>query len=761
MSIRKGTLSSVDHLTGLTSVNLIDKSNQPKQGISVTQPYIGRGWGIRAGVEEGTGVLVEENATGELFILGYLANPQFSHNLSSSQETAATLAAPKFKNVQEGEIAIQSMSNSLVFLDKMGNINLNTADGISFELNKATDSINQLSVNHNIYTESSSVKNGLVRRDTRTEQQKNSDLFITSIVGADFQQDELQDIIGVDPQHRVQADNVSLQGVFDPTTGTSKILSIPGITGIPQAATIAASVTNPAVTEYSIEVNEFSDGLAGINPVEQTAESKKAGRLTPNLAAKFVLGTVVNQNGRLSRFDYVFGNGSPKGHGDIWKLPGINETNASTDFKVDEKLTVSSPAILSSASQWAVGSIERFNTAIAFQLVLNTRGADSKGKIPNSSSVGSVWSLQVDKEGLTKWNIPASTSLSNKEPFRTGRSLLMNADGSITLSVGKEKNADLKSITSSKDQSKFVNVVTERMDRSLTVDIEGSSEWRLGADFAGQSQMIEADGALSFYYGKMIGNAPSITKSLPSGLTSPSRSGNRIGTSITGKTAGSVELSLGVNTANQKQSLALNADGLMHITAGANDKSESFILDATGNIQLKTAGGGHKVEIFSSNSKQNKDAIIITHGTTKAFFQIDSNGVITLRSNNGSGTMIMSRKGDITLLNESGSKIALEATGTITLGSRDAGLIISPTKGVSAYSGQATFALTPAGKAEIAAQGGFTVTGSQAHLNTTGVLFGGGAATSPYRVAICGGGLGINPLTGTSETGFSLLGAIG
>jgi hypothetical protein len=512
-------------------------------------------------------------------------------------------------------------------------------------------------------------------------------------------------------------------------------------------------IKNPALAEYRIDVSEFSDGVSSLNILEES-DNLKQGRLPLNLAARFALGTVVDENGRMPRFDYVFGTGEGKGHKEIWKLTGVNETNASVDFKINPSESVKTPAVLGNKTQWISSGIDRFNTSLALQLLLNTRGADHKGNIPSGTSIGSIWGLQVDKEGLTKWNIPASTPLG--EHFRKGRSLLWNLDGSITQSVGKEDNTDLPSIAGKgNDKAKFVNVVDTRRERSWTADFEGTVEWRMGADFAGQSWMVHADGGHSFYYGKYKHTEPSIVSQIATaGLPSPSKSKRRIGTSISGRTEGSVEFDIGANEANNKQSIALNADGMMAITIGADKVKDSLILDTAGNIKFKVSDGGHKFEMLSSTSPDSfKNAIMLQHGgTTGSVIQIDANGVIMLRNAAFNTNIMISAQGAVNIINPAG-KISLGIDGNISLGGALAGIDISPTTGIILRTSGGSISLNTIGKVEVAANTGFTVTGPFSHLNTTGVLLSPSAALSPFTVAAAGPGM-IDPLTGHATAGF-------
>lgn len=747
--IEKKQVDTIDNSTGVATLNAIDSITRLTPNVIMTQPYVGRGWGIRAGVELDSTCLTLDGSDGETYVLGYIPDKKFFRG-QAAQEDSATRAAPKFKQLLEGEIAIQSIADSVVYLNAAGDISLNTADGTSFTISKSTDSINQISLNNTMITEGAIVSSGVVRRDIRTDQQKIEDLFLTSLIGYDFSHQETQDIIGADSQHEVAAEGETLTGVFDPSISAPSILKIPGLKDLPFADSIITDVANPAVTEYSIEVNEFSDGIASINVGTLSDSESKAGFLAPNLAGKLVLGTVVNEKGRIPRFDYTFS--SPKAHGEIWKIPGVNDKQESVDFKVDPAKSINTVEPIGSTSQWVVAGIDRFNTAIAFQLVLNTRGADHKGEIPGSKP-GSYWSLQVDKEGMTKWNIPSPTSLDSKEQFRAGRSLLWNMDGSLTMSVGKEESQDLGNITAKDEDTNFVNLLTPRRGRSWTADFEGSIEHRIGADSIGQSKMVEADGALAFYYGAITANEPSVVGDISTqGVESPSKSGKRAGASITGRTKGSIELDIGVNSGQTAQSVALHAQGLVQMALGQDTFKDSLKVDAAGSIKFHTVNGGHKIELISNQSTSTfRDGIRIQHGgLQQSVIQIDANGTITLRNSLANSNIIMSALGAITMINMTGTKISMSPSGDIGLGGPTAGIDISPVNGIVMRTIGGSISLDLIGNIELTSSvppAGTRINGLFFDAKTTFVNLGAGAETSGHNIAAFGPGY-IDPLTG-------------
>ncbi len=104
------------------------------------------------------------------------------------------------------------------------------------------------------------------------------------------------------------------------------------------------------------------------------------------------------------------------------------------------------------------------------------------------------------------------------------------------------------------------------------------------------------------------------------------------------------------------------------------------------------------------------------------------------------------------MINPAG-KISLGIDGSVSLGGALAGIDISPTSGVVLRTPGGSMTLDPIGKIDMSTNTGFTVTGPFAHLNTTATALSPAAPTSPFTVAVAGGGLSIDPFTGDSAAG--------
>jgi hypothetical protein len=241
-------------------------------------------------------------------------------------------------------------------------------------------------------------------------------------------------------------------------------------------------------------------------------------------------------------------------------------------------------------------------------LALAFRSGD-KSKIQASlqnSFPGSLWEVAVDKEGLTKINIPAATALQDPtgkplEPFREGRSLLMNMDGDATISVGKQKatgDFGLPRLTTDffLNRNDYPNY--GRKDRSLTLDLEGNLETWIGADNnVNQSLIMQADGSITMLVGREGDNGLADKGVTPANvrnfwdfpITLAAKAPTRKDRSFTGKFAGNIELLVGSDEAAQ-QSIIISTTGGNGFRFGQDKDGQSVQLATTGGIDIQIQG---------------------------------------------------------------------------------------------------------------------------------------------------------------------------
>jgi len=477
IGIRLGRVTNIDYSTNLCEVKFYDKFGGARQNVHLSQPYVGRGWGILAGVEIGSMVLVGEETGGDIRLLAYLPHTHFFRDDVNKFSDVSPEESP-YQKFRSGELVLQSKPNSIIALNDIGDIILSTPDGNSIEIDREADLIFQQSSQHEVVSDAGVFMSGVVRRDIRSLQERDLDVVFggTTELGLDF--NTFTETIGVDPRYP----DVSTTGGKSVSSSVNNTI-IPGLADPFFPASISegrgsgantSDMLNPALTEWHMEMLEFGDGNPGVDPPIINDQARKQGHLDPNVLADLTCGTVVNEAGRQIRFDYYFGqpndNGNGKGHGRAWETY-TNQYAVSLDHRFDRNntlkgATASKPSGIAApghnnSGEWTVDTYEQSPTALLFRALFHTKGVDNFGRAETNLSLafrsgdkskidqalqnsfpGSLWEFSVDKEGLTKINIPAATALQDKkgnplEPFREGRSLMMNMDGDATVTIGK------------------------------------------------------------------------------------------------------------------------------------------------------------------------------------------------------------------------------------------------------------------------------------------------------------------------------------
>ncbi len=268
LSLRLAKVIDVDYTKMTCNLMFHDYPGAMRQNVPLTQPYLGRGWGIYAGIEEGSLVIVGFQEQQLPVILASVYIPTFLNEILSTTESSGLLNYDEFpfRRVRPGDVVLQSKGNSVVFVSANGDIIIETVEGVGIEIDKETGTIAQRSLQRYIVSEGGRVITGMVKRPNE-ESTKESDkeigvLNYKDMWGLTFDVDTK--IIGQDPTKD-----------FDPEN-------------------------NKALVEHRIEINEFADSLIEKQEYltgRKTAEGfddKKA-----NIIATFVTGTLVNDDGEV------------------------------------------------------------------------------------------------------------------------------------------------------------------------------------------------------------------------------------------------------------------------------------------------------------------------------------------------------------------------------------------------------------------------------------------------------------------------------
>lgn len=541
---------NIDYTNGSCDLVFHDITGGERKTIPYPLPYAGKGWGILVGPEEGSMVAVGYDRQNRPWILSY--RPIVAY-FNSDVEGIPFIGVNDFpyRRPEAGEVVLQSKSNSAVELNKRGDVRLETVDGTYFELNKELETIIQQSVDTLTVSEAGVVKTGLVRRDIREESEREADALFGNTFGINTAEILFSNVIGKDPQYEQQeAEKGSAKGLYDPSDLREGI---------------EVTTRNPALVESHFELEEYADSNVGIDEIQLTDAQKSIGKMQVNRLMDIKTGTIVNELGKILRFDYNFGKGN-QGHGDIYK--------ASKDFFFNKINTLRS-SVVSEDYEKFISELAKINAGIMFQLLMHTKGADFQGSLESETFRGALWSLLVDKEGLTKLEIPAATNLGDEagEPGRAGKSLLANLNGSMTLGLGKEKSEDTS--VNNVLNSEVAHSTKGRKDRSLTIDAEGNVEMLIGADEEKkQSIMFATDGSIEAKIGKDTDNEQSIRVTTEGGIfvtvNAADASGDAINLNVTGNATVKVDGDTKIDTTGDSK-IKSGGDVLIESTANTID----------------------------------------------------------------------------------------------------------------------------------------------------------------------------------------------
>ena len=651
---------SVDHSTGYCTLQT-GQIGVLASEIVVAHPYGGQGWGIFCGIGAGDTAICFRDSSKRTRIVAYLPNPAW---LREGEETPPGMTNSDFfyPRLSEGEIVFQSKVNAKVVLNKYGDVILETPLGNHIALDSTSDTFDVLSAQRVEVCEAYSIMSGAVKRDIRSVEEKLQEPLIGSASSYGLEASVPTEFIGFNPKHKPDAapalDPNLLSGVVQEGSSVaaradlaSSFSNLPkGLADLSLGETgsslFQSDSVNPPLTEMRMLFYEFADSNVGLDSQKVPDELRAVGKFDNNVLGRKVIGTHVNEVGKILAFDYGFGDGQA-GHGKMWNTLGTNvhTKGQSTDDFFDRENTLVSPkGELRDQFEWTIETLERTDAATMFDYTLRTRGVDHAGVAEKEKTGGVNWFVRVAKDGLTKLNIPAATSLNSKEFFREGRSLLANFDGSIEATVGKQlctKTKGLDRVAGSTDsRASFVNMngypFYGRKDRSIALDLKGNLEALIGGDSnTNQSVMIQADGSLAAFFGKEIvkssteGALDTVISDAGKPLTTACMASDRKDRSITIRTLGNVEAHINKDLA-YGQSIIIATEGGNTALLGKDIKGRSLDIQTAGGIRVEVQGAmsknGYAVEIdLEGNMHVYVNGKVDFHSTGDMRFQTEKN----------------------------------------------------------------------------------------------------------------------------------------
>jgi hypothetical protein len=354
----------------------------------IPHPYAGRGGGFLAGVEKDTLVLITNGPGEKWYCVAVIPDHNFYFNLDGALDIREH--ETPYPALKEGEICIKSNEGSRIDLLDGGNISIDAGIGLSsadIELSRESNALYTRIDNSYSFTEAGRKIEGIVRRDMGSLE-RNVDRDTVNFLDSEIYERLLSEI-GRFPRDEVQ-------------NRTSKLIkqTVRNPALIEKRELIYEYANSTDVRHLEDEIQYYTDSIEEALSV-QTKPSARSNRRTDvlnlnqrnfNHLIEKVEGTLIDIYGNIVDINR-----------NIIKVPTIEDVN--TKIGVDKK--------------GLKRVYDHHRRAIKFHYEINSRKdittsePTETDKTKNNAKNFSKWSVDVDGEGLTKINIPASSETGN------------------------------------------------------------------------------------------------------------------------------------------------------------------------------------------------------------------------------------------------------------------------------------------------------------------------------------------------------------
>lgn len=369
----------------------MDRVGEPTRRAPIPHPYAGRGTGIFAGVEEGALLLVAKGPYEKWYIVGVIPDHTFHFNTEGTKNIK--YYENKYPQLEQGEFSIVGKKGHFIDVLNTGNIAIDNGVGskiANLELSRLSDGIFIRTNQIYKYTEAGRSSEGVIKRNKNISETSQVTSTVNFFDGEDY--DNLLTTIGRSSDSEVQK-------------RTTKLLK--------------QTVRNPPLIEKREIVYEYSDvfnvqnfetELRAISDIKQ-----KNGTIDISALKKDI---TIRQNRRTDILNLNANNYNhliEKVEGTLVDIYGnILDLNRNTIGipSVDElNINISSDPV---GLKYLYDYLRR---SVKYHFEINSR-KDIISSLPelnqnNNYQSLSRFSIDIDAEGLTKVNIPATSETGN------------------------------------------------------------------------------------------------------------------------------------------------------------------------------------------------------------------------------------------------------------------------------------------------------------------------------------------------------------
>jgi hypothetical protein len=564
----------------------------------IPHPYAGRGGGVLVGIEKDTIIMVASGPSEKWYCIGIVPDHNFYFDLDGASDVRGDETS--YPNMSEGEVCIKSNQGSQIDLLKSGNIRIDSGAGLSsgdLELSRQTKTLFSRIENNYNFGEYGRLIQGVIKRDLNVEE-STEDAISTNFLDSEIY-DRFLSTVGRFAKNEIQPRTSRL---------TKQLIRNPSLVE-----------KREILYEYadSFNVKDFEQELSatGISDTPQRDSSLREHRRTD----------VLNLN--LKNFNHLI----EKVEGTLVDIYGnvldINRNVIDIPDAKDIKTDGSDSAGLKRV-------YDHHRRSVKFHYEINSRKDISTSEPPESDKTSdngrnfSRWSVDVDGEGLTKINIPASSEtgnipvlnryfterdqISERKRGKGRRDIKPEQFGAPGVKIENSKYKPSSSVTagtayhdiskvaesifaqgSLKGKAKILESSTENKDGKINNKI-GSTSPNAG----GRSMHANLDGSMELSVGADTINKKSIVLDTQGAVIS-SIGKDKNGRSIIQQTDGDVILQIGGSTPASGGALNLAQAGKLeiHVSRGAGGTPQKILidqngmtLDVQGNLMLKSSG---------------------------------------------------------------------------------------------------------------------------------------------------------------------------
>lgn len=506
-------------------------------------PHAGRGGGIFSGIEKDTIVLVTFGPGEKYYIVAVIPDHSFYFDLSGAEDIR--FDEQEYPAVKPGEIILRSNKGSTIGLTADGNLSIDSGLGTSaadIELSRSTNTLYNRSGQIYEFTEFGRAVQGIIKRDLNVEEDPDATNVLNFLDSEAY--DRLLSPIGRHPLNEVHNRTTTL---------------------------LKRAIRNPALVEKRNIVYEYADSF-NVQDFEKEVSASTEVELNEEIDL-LQKNTSVRKNRRtdvlnlnLSNFNHLI----EHIEGTVVDIYGnILDINRKP-INIPEANTITSSGNATGALRETYDYLRR---SIKLHYEINSRKPISSAEPPeldkaNNNGINfGKWSIDVDGEGLTKINIPASSDTGNIPIL----SRYFNSRDPENIENGAFKDGNREDIKISQFGPGGINIAdVNYIPTSIDGAVAAGTAWH---DMTKVANKILSTSPIKTSVNNKIGDAAA----------------NAGGRSINANLDGSLELSIGADTVDKK-SIMLDTKGGIVSHIGSDLNGKSIVSSTDGEIILQIGG---------------------------------------------------------------------------------------------------------------------------------------------------------------------------